>query len=120
MQEGAIMEVVKWFLGLTLVLFAFSATLFFFQVGDTNNFKQHINYVIERQGGLTEVAMEEINTYSEENYGGRYTIESDQMNEKVNYGEIVDYTINATFEVQFLPFPDIERNFEGSSVSQVR
>lgn len=120
MQEGAIMEMVKYFLYLFVFLALMSLTLFFFQVGDTNNFRQRINYEIERQGGLTEEAVEKLATYSEENYGGRYAITSEQLNEKVAYGEIVDYTILADFEVAIFPIPNVQMEFSGSGVSQVR
>uniref|UniRef100_UPI00344D5710 hypothetical protein n=1 Tax=Carnobacterium sp. TaxID=48221 RepID=UPI00344D5710 len=120
MQEGAIMEIVKWFLYLMLIVMLVSATLFFFQVGDTNNFKQKVNYEIERQGGLTEEAVQTLNKYSEKNFDGRYTVESEKLNQKVAFGEIVDYQVKAKFNIAIIPIPDINMEFSGSGVSQVR
>lgn len=114
------MEIVKWFLYLISFMAIMSLALFFFQVGDTNNFKQRVNYEIERQGGLTEEAMEVLNDYSLEKYNGRYTIQSEQLNQKVEYGNVVDYTVIGDFEVAIFPLPNVRMEFNGSGVSQIR
>ncbi len=120
MQEGTIMELVKWFVGLLLLMMFISLTMFFFQFGNINSFKQQVNYQIERHGGLTEAAVENINQYSTEIYNGAFEIESEQLNEKVAYGETVDYVIKATFEISIFPVPDVEIDYGGTGVSQVR
>lgn len=125
MLDGAIMEFVKWYIALVFVLFSVALVMFFFQVGDTNNFKQQVNHTIERKGGLTETAMIEIEEISDTNFGGRYTVERVKSEEdsadvkKVEYGEVVDYVIHADFNIMFIP-NDVNMTFTGSSVSQVR
>lgn len=120
MQEGASMEFVKWFIGLLGLMFLISLTIFFFDMGNVSSFKQQVNYEIERQGGLTETAVENINQYSTDYYKGAYEIESDKLYEKVAYGETVDYVINARFDIKIIPAPDLKFSFGGTGVSQVR
>lgn len=114
------MEMVKWFIALILIMMMVSLTVFLIQMGDINTFKQQVNYQIERNGGLTEDAMRAINDYSEQYLEGRFTVESDKINTKVNYGEIVDYKVNAVFDIKILPVPDVNMQFSGTGVSQVR
>lgn len=120
MQEATIMELVKWFIGLLLIMMMVSLAMFFFQVGNVNSFKQQVNYQIERQGGLTKTALENLNEYSEKYYNGAFTVESDQLNEKVAYGETVDYVIKGVFDIKIFPVPDVHLDFSGTGVSQIR
>lgn len=120
MQEHSIMEIVKWFTGLILVMTMISIALFCYQLQDINTFKQQVNYQIERNGGLTAEAISNLQEYSDRNYQGRYEIQSDKWNQKVGYGEEVDYTVIATIPIQILPLPDVVLSFEGNSVSQIR
>lgn len=120
MQEGTIMEIVKWFIGLLLTMMIISISIFLFQVGNINSFKQEVNYQIERQGGLTETAVANINAHSEAYYGGQFTVQSDKLNQKVNYGETVDYIVTGEFEIRLFPMPNVTLEFGGSSLSQVR
>ncbi|RBP59282.1 hypothetical protein DES36_1197 [Alkalibaculum bacchi] len=120
MQEATIMEIVKWFIGLLLLAMLLAAAIFFIEVGGVNPFKQQVNYQIERNGGLTENAITNINTYSENYYDGRFSVESDKLNQKVEYGEIVDYTVKGVFEIKIFPAPDVKLSFKGTGVSQVR
>lgn len=120
MQEGTVIEFVKWFIGLFLLVMLVSATLFFLELEEVNTFKQQINYQIERKGGLTESALEYLNDYSNTYFNGRFSIVSDKLNKKVAYGEMVDYEINAVFDIKIIPIPDVEMTFSGTGVSQVR
>lgn len=120
MQESTVMELVKWFIGLFLLMMLISLTLLFFEFGNINSFKQQVNYQIERQGGLTETAVENLNRYSEEMYNGSFEVVSNQLYEKVAYGETVDYVIKANFEVKIFPVPNVKIEQSGTGVSQVR
>lgn len=120
MQEQSVMEIIKWFIGLIMIMTMVSIGLFCVQLQDINTFKQQVNYQIERKGGLTTEAVEAIDKYSATNYDGRFTIESDKLNQKVSYGEEIDYTIKATIPIQILPLPDVSLSFKGNSVSQIR
>lgn len=120
MQEQTIFEVVKWFIGLTLILMLVSIGLFCYQLQTINTYKQEINYQIEREGGLTSVAIEKLSSDSKKNYNDIYKIQSAKLNQKVKYGEKVDYKVIATIPVAIMPIPDMIFVFEGSGVSQVR
>lgn len=120
MQEGAVMEYVKWFIALFFLVGMVAIVLFFLDINGANSFKQQVNYHIERNGGLTEEAIYTINNLSDEHYKGMFRIESDQMYEKVSYGEIVDYTVVATIPISIFPFPDQTIKLQGSGISQIR
>ncbi|EMF0336545.1 hypothetical protein KCT23_002355 [Enterococcus faecium] len=120
MLEQSIMEIVKWFIGLVIIMVMVSVGLFCYQLQDVNSFKQQVNYQIERRGGLTAEALKSLKDYSDKNYQGRYKIESNLLNQKVEYGQAVDYTVKATIPIQILPLPDVTLSFEGNSVSQIR
>jgi hypothetical protein len=120
MQESAIMEIVKWFIGLFLIVLMVAVAIFCIQVSNVNSYKQQVNYQIERQGGLTKVAIQNLNAYSDKHYKGTFTVESNKLNEKVQFGETVDYTVIAKFKIALFNLPDVTMNFDGSASSHVR
>ena len=97
-----------------------SLTTFFIQVANVNSFKQQVSYQIERSGGLTTEAVQSLKEYSEKNYKGSFTVKSDLLNKKVNFGDIVDYQVVGKFDIILLPLPEVTMTFSGSGVSQVR
>lgn len=119
MQEGAVMEIVKWFLALLMLMLLIAFTIFAINTSAINNFKQQVNYEIERNGGLTEEALESIGEYSEDYYGGRFKVESENTG-KVEFGDVVEYDVKANVEILFLPVPNWEMTFKGAGVSYVR
>lgn len=60
MQEQSVMEIIKWFIGLIMIMTMVSIGLFCVRLQDINTFKQQVNYQIERKGGLTTEAVEAI------------------------------------------------------------
>lgn len=77
-MEGSIMEFVKWFLYLLLMFMALALFMFFFQVGQTNRFEGFVTSQIERHGGLTPQAVENIEIENQNYYDGRYTVSIDE------------------------------------------
>ncbi|EUJ34187.1 DUF4320 family protein [Brochothrix campestris] len=120
MQEQTVSEFVKWFIGLILIFGMVSIALFLYQFQDINTYKQQVNYQIERQGGLTKEAIAALKKESEDNYNGRYTIKSDKLNQKVQFGEQVDYTVVSKITVYLFDIPEVTIEQAGSGVSQVR
>lgn len=118
--EDSIGEIQKIYVFLILLLALFSAGMFFFQVSSVNNFKSFVNYQIERNGGLTAEAVENIEEYSQNQHNGRFSVQSDQLGESVSYGEVVEYEVQG--EVKFYLFDLEDRAFTrtGSAVSQIR
>lgn len=120
MDEHSIWEFAKQFGVILLIGAIASVGLIFFQIQEVNSFKQQVNYQIERKGGLTEEAVKELNAYSKENYLTEYKIESDRLNQKISFGEVVEYTVTAEIPIHFYKVPSIKYDSKGSGVSQVR
>ncbi|MBT2604959.1 DUF4320 family protein [Bacillus sp. ISL-53] len=120
MQELSIMEFVKWFIALLVIMMLISLSMFFIELSNVNSFKQQVNYQIERQGGLTDPALSNIKQISDDYYNGTFTVTSDSLSTKVTYGETVDYVVKGTFDIKILPIPDVKLDFNGTGVSQVR
>jgi len=120
MQEQTVMEIVKWFIGILLVLTLVGVGIFTYQLQDVNSFRQVVNNQIERNGGLTLEAVEQIQEHSNEFYRGRFVVTSPQLHERVTFGDVVYYSIEATFPISFFPIPDVEMSFSGMAVSHVR
>ncbi|MFJ1106840.1 hypothetical protein [Bacillus albus] len=120
MPETSIMEMAKWYIGLLLIVLIVAVTVLGIKVSNINSYKQQVNYQIERHGGLTEVAVQNLKEYSDKNYKGAFAVESKQLNKKVQFGETVDYQVKATFKIELFNLPDVHMNFSGSASSHVR
>ena len=81
---------------------------------------RYIDAQIERNGGLTTNAMSNIDTYNEEHYKGKFTVTSDQMNQKLPYGSIINYQIVGEYNILFFDFDTQSYPVNGSSISLVR
>lgn len=81
MMEGAIMEYVKWFIGIVSVIFLVTVVSMLFRLGEVNTFQQEVNYQIERNGGLTDDAKKALNEYAEVQHNGFVSF---SLDEKVN------------------------------------
>ncbi|AAM26180.1 hypothetical protein [Bacillus anthracis] len=120
MLDSSIMLIVKWFVGLMLIMMMVAVSLFCIQLSDVNLYKQQVNYQIERHGGLTKEAGAYLKDYSEKQYQGALSVKSDQLNKKVNFGDVVDYQVVANLKIILFNLPDVEMKFHGSATSQVR
>jgi len=114
------MLIVKWFVGLMLIMMMVAVALFSIQLSDVNSYKQQVNYQIERHGGLTKEAAANLKDYSEKQYQGALSVKSDQLNKKVNFGDVVDYQVVANLKIILFDLPDVKMEFHGSAISQVR
>lgn len=114
------MEFFKWFTRLFSILIIMALIVLGVQLGELTTYKNHVSNTIERYGGLTELAINDLNTYSNEMYNGRFRIESPQLNESVPFGEIVDYTVIGKFTPVYLSFTEVEIPSSGQAVSLVR
>ncbi|MBH0357738.1 hypothetical protein U9R71_28580 [Bacillus toyonensis] len=120
MLDGSIMLIVKWFVGLMLIMMMVAVALFSIQLSDVNSYKQQVNYQIERHGGLTKEAAGNLKDYSKKQYRGALSVKSDQLNKKVNFGDVVDYQVVANLKIILFDLPDVKMEFHGSAISQVR
>lgn len=120
MPETSIMEIVKSYFTLFGVVLIVTVAVLGIKVSNINSYKQQVNYQIERHGGLTEVAVQNLKEYSDKHYKGAFDVESKQLYKKVQFGEIVDYQVKATFKIDFFKIPDVSMKFSGSASSEVR
>ena len=103
-----------------LTTFIVAISIFCFEVQQVNSFRAYVDSQIERNGGLTNSAMSNINTYNEKNYKGKFTVNSDQMNQKFAYGSIIDYQVVGKYKMLFLDFDTQSYPVNGSSISLIR
>lgn len=120
MLEGSTMEMGKLYISLFIIFSMVSLALFFSEVNHANDYKQYVNYQIERNGGLTGEAMKKVTDYNKEHYGGKFQVQSTQMNQQFPFGNEVDYTIKTKHNFFFLPILSKEITVKGSAISQIR
>jgi hypothetical protein len=120
MLESSTMEMGKLYISLFIIFSMVSLALFFSEINQANDFKLYVNYQIERNGGLTDAAMEKVDSYNQENYGSKFKVQSTQMSQLFAYGKEVDYTINTKHEFFFLPLLSRDISIKGSAISQIR
>ncbi|EHK9937508.1 hypothetical protein GHK79_04725 [Enterococcus faecium] len=90
------------------------------EVSDVSNYKQYVNYTIERNGGLTLEAMDKIKEYDKKHVHGKYEIISTKMGQKVNYGEKVSYKVKCNYRLYNVVVDTFAFDVKGEAVSQVR
>lgn len=120
MLEGSTMEMGKFYISLFIIFSMVSLNLFFISANHANEFKQSINYQIERHGGLTADALDILENINQEHYSGKFNIQSSQLNEQYPFGEEISYTVNTTFDFFFLPLLSREISLRGSALSLIR
>ena len=120
MLESSTMEMGKLYISLFIIFSMVSLALFFSEINHANDFKQYVNYQIERNGCLTGEAIEKVHDYNQEQFGGKFDIQSTQMNQQFSFGQEVDYTINTTHKFFFLPLLSRDISVKGSAISQIR
>ena len=76
-----------------MTTFIVAISIFCFEIQQVNSFRQYVDAQIERNGGLTINAMSNIDDYKEKHYKGRFRVSSNQLNQKLPFGSIVDYQI---------------------------
>lgn len=103
-----------------LITIIVSISIFCFEIQQVNSFRQYVDAQIERNGGLTNNAITRINEYNEKNYKGKFTVNSDQKNQKLAYGSIINYQIVGKYKLLFLDFDTQSYPVNGSSVSLIR
>ncbi|WP_079707725.1 hypothetical protein [Paraliobacillus ryukyuensis] len=84
------------------------------------DFKNYVDAEIERNGGLTDIAVSNINDYSDQHYLGRFEVSSLSGNDKKPFGGRIDYVVQGEFSILFFDIPDQFVSTHGFAVSQVR
>ena len=120
MLESNIMINAKLYIFAVLTTFIVGVSVFCYEIQQVNSFRQYVDYQIERNGGLTTNAMSNIDAYNEKNYKGKFTINSEQINQKLPYGSIINYQILGEYNLLFFDFDTQSYPINGSSISLVR
>lgn len=114
------MEIMGIVLTAASILLIAMVGIFMININQTQDFKRYINTQIERNGGLTETSIVNIEEYNQMYYEGEYTLTSDQLGQTVSYGTEVNYEVTRTIDLAF-DFYSIEPlTFEGSAVCLCR
>lgn len=120
-QDDAVGSIGTTLLTVFCVLLVLQGAIFGYQLQTFNTFRQQVNYRIERNGGLTQEAISQLKEDSDTNYSGWYSVESDQLGDKVTFGDSVDYTLVAEYPVIFMgDRAKIKLGAPGRAISQVR
>ena len=109
MLESNIMINVKLYIFAIMTTFIVAISIFCF-----------VDAQIERNGGLTINAMSNIDDYNEKHYKGRFRVSSNQLNQKLPFGSIVDYQIVGEYKILFFNLGTQSYPIKGSSISLVR
>jgi hypothetical protein len=88
------------------------------QYGEKSDFKQYVNNSIERNGGITDTALTDIQNYSDEAFNGRFKMLS--TSDKKSYGEQLNYEFEMYITPIFMDFEIITIKDTGSASSKVR
>lgn len=120
MLEGSTMEMGKLYISLFIIFSMVSLALFFSEINHANDYKQYVNYQIERNGGLTTEAIKKIESYNQEHYGGKFKVQSAQMSQQFAFGKEVDYTIKTNYKFFFLPLLSRDISIKGTAISEIR
>lgn len=105
---------------MAFVMFLMAITIFFVSYIQSSDFKTYIDGQIERNGGLTTTAVENINEYSNKYYDGKFEVTSLSGSDKKSFGSEVNYIVTGNIEVFFFDLPDQLITSRGSAISKVR
>lgn len=126
-MEHTVSEIVKYFTTMMFILLLFGFTIMGKHLTDVNGFKDYVNVQIERNGGYTANAKENIQRKNEDDYGdlfGVYEVDSNDTKaiKNIGFGEVVDYEIHANIPVPFTAKGtfEIPIKIKGEAISRVR
>lgn len=120
MLEGTTMEMSKIFISIFMILSIASVSIFFINLNQAQDFKQMVNYQIERHGGLTTEAQTKIKNYSKDHFDNQFTVTSNSGTDKMEYGKEVSYTVNGKIKLLFITLPVQNIAIKGAAISMVR
>ncbi len=120
MLEGTTMELSKIFISIFMILSIASVSIFFINLNQAQDFKQMVNYQIERHGGLTTETQTKIKNYSKDHFDNQFTVKSNSGTDKMEYGKEVSYTVNGKIKLLFITLPVQNIAIKGAAISMVR
>ncbi|GED65580.1 hypothetical protein [Lysinibacillus fusiformis] len=117
-MDGIVSFLGKIALTVVCTLFMLTIGAVVIQLGEKNDYQQYANNSIERFGGLTNEALTDIENYSNDNFNGRFVMQTSTG--KKSYGEDILYKYQMIIKPVFMDFEVIKLNFKGSASSKVR
>ncbi|APT48389.1 hypothetical protein BSA145_20870 (plasmid) [Bacillus safensis] len=108
------------YLTLFFIFAILSISAYMINLNQANDFKQYVNYQIERGGGLNSASMKKVNEYNQKYYRGKFKVTSLSGNAKMPFGEEVSYKITGNYEFFFITLPVQQINTNGTAVSLIR
>ncbi|MDR0846629.1 MAG: hypothetical protein LBN08_03875 [Lactobacillales bacterium] len=109
--------IINAFIGLLGLFFFLSVFYVGFNLNQVHTYKQDVNYQIERCGGLTVEAIENLDSIDKED---KFSVESSQLGEKLEFGTKCDYTVVGKVKILFWDLGDFNYKLAGSAESLVR
>ncbi|MCY7571410.1 hypothetical protein [Bacillus pumilus] len=100
MLDGIQMTFLKIYIVLLSISLIVDVAGYCIRLNQSNDFKQQVNYQIERNGGLNSNALKEIEKKNKEAYGGSFQVHSASLNKTLPYGSEVSYKITTTYNFQ--------------------
>ncbi|WP_342467251.1 hypothetical protein [Bacillus sp. FSL W8-0502] len=119
MIDGFLMIFLKIYLACMSVILVVDTAGFLIRVNQINDFTQHVNYQIQRNGGLNENALKQIEKKNKEAYGGSFQIQSDSLNKTLPFGSEVTYEIKTIYVSQVFGIKT-EMGAKGGALSLIR
>lgn len=117
MDQGSAFLLKIWFMAL-LTVFLLMVAVVLFQISEKNDYQLYVNNEIERHGGLTTEALNNIKHYSDTHFNSRFTMKS--TSDKKPYGEVIPYVYELKITPLFFELDILTREFNGSAASKVR
>ncbi|MEH7798899.1 hypothetical protein CUU65_12680 [Bacillus safensis] len=119
MIDGLLMTFVKIYIACMSVMLILDVAGYCVRFNQTNDFKQLVNYQIERNGGLNSNALKEIEKKNKESYAGSFQIQSDALNKTLPHGSEVSYEIKTIYVAQIFGIKK-EIEAKGGALSRIR
>lgn len=112
-NKDTIMEYFNVIIIVLIILTFISLAGLMTQLSHNSSFSGYAEGVVSRHGGLTETAVREIESYSNDYYGGRYTIKGCVVGttpsmsncQPLRYGETVEFVVSGRYRLSFINLP---------------
>lgn len=111
--------ILKFLFVVMATMFILTVTVAMLQYSDKNGFEHYVNATIERNGGLTSSAVNDIQNYSMTAFNDRFKLATAATGRKA-YGELVEYTYEFKIVPVFMQFDTFTFTDTGIATSKVR
>ncbi|MDV7678458.1 MULTISPECIES: hypothetical protein [Erysipelothrix] len=103
-EKGIIQDMISFMFYAILILFILSIAILFKNIGDNDHFSKHTSNILSRYGECSVQAKEEIQAYSNVNFGGRYVLTECSSN-GIKFGSLISFKAEGDFSLMFIELP---------------